>query len=102
MNEVRLGGRLTKDPEVAERSGMTVCDMRLAINRAADKPTVFIDVVAFHELAEKCGEDFAKGAKVELVGALRYSEWEFRPSPKAKAQKRSKHSVIVSQISAAA
>jgi single stranded DNA-binding protein len=102
MNEVRLGGRLTKDPEVAERSGMTVCDMRLAINRAADRPTIFIDVVAFHELAEKCGEDFAKGAKVELVGALRYSEWEFRPSPKAKAQKRSKHSVIVSEITAAA
>ena len=44
----------------------------------------------------------AKGEKVELTGALRYSEWEFRPSPKAKPQKRSKHSVIVSEISAAA
>jgi single-strand DNA-binding protein len=102
MNEVRLGGRLTKDPEVADRSGTTVCDMRLAINRAGDRPAIFIDVVAFNELAEECGEKFAKGEKVELTGALRYSEWEFRPSPKAKPQKRSKHSVIVSEISAAA
>ncbi len=102
MNEVRLDGRLTRDPEVVDRSGTTVCDMRLAISGVGDRPPVFIDLVAFNELAEECGEKFAKGAKVELVGALRYSEWEFRASPKAKPQKRSRHSVIVREINAAA
>lgn len=102
MNKVKLEGRLTKDPEVANRSGTTVCDMRLAVNGPANTPPLFIDVVAFNDLAGECGERFAKGSRVEVRGALRYSEWEYRSSPKAKAQKRSKHSVIVSEVKATA
>ena len=36
MNVVTITGRLTKDPELAERSGSTVCDLRLAENGGRD------------------------------------------------------------------
>ena len=102
MNKVSLEGRLTKDPEVVDRSGTTVCDMRLAVNGPGKTPPVFIDVVAFNDLAGVCGESFAKGSPVEVRGALRYSEWEFKPNGKGKPQKRSKHSVIAGEVKAAA
>jgi single stranded DNA-binding protein len=102
MNKVSLEGRLTKDPEVVDRSGTTVCDMRLAVNGPGNTPPLFIDVVAFKDLAGECGESFAKGSQVEVNGALRYSEWEYKPGGKGKAQKRSRHSIIASEVKAAA
>ena len=51
MNKVELDGRLTKDPEVNDRSGTPVCDMRLAVNGPGNTPPLFIDVVAFNDLA---------------------------------------------------
>jgi len=100
MNKVKLAGRLTRDPELSERSETKVCDMRLAVNGAGNTPTLFIDVVAFNELAESSAE-LKKGAEIEVDGALRYSEWEAKASGKGKAQKRSKHSVIVRELVAA-
>ena len=100
MNNVKLHGRLTRDAQLSERSETKVCDMRLAVNGAGNTPTLFIDVVAFNELAESSAE-LKKGAEIEVDGALRYSEWEAKPSGKGKAQKRSKHSVIVRELVAA-
>jgi len=100
MNKVKLAGRLTRDAKLSERSETKVCDMRLAVNGAGNTPTLFIDVVAFNELAESSAE-LKKGAEIEVDGALRYSEWEAKPSGKGKAQKRSKHSVIVRELVAA-
>lgn len=101
MNKVKLVGRLTRDPELNERSGKQVCDMRVAVNGPGKTPTLFIDAVAFGETAEKSA-DFKKGAEIEIDGALRYSEWEAKTSPRAKStQKRSKHSVIVRELVAA-
>jgi len=102
MNKVSLEGRLTKDPEVTDRSGTSVCDMRLAVNGPGNTPPLFIDVVAFKDLAGECGESFAKGSQVEVRGSLRYSEWDAKNSSKGKAQKRSKHSVIASEVKAVA
>ena len=65
MNNVKLHGRLTRDPEVSERSETKVCDMRLAVNGAGKAPTLFIDVVAFGELAESSGE-LKKGTEVDV------------------------------------
>jgi single stranded DNA-binding protein len=100
MNKVKLAGRLTRDPELGERSETKVCDMRIAVNGTGKAPTLFIDVVAFGELAE-AGAELKKGAEVEVDGALRYSEWEAKTSAKGKAQKRSKHSVIARELVAA-
>jgi len=99
MNKVKLIGRLTRDPELNERSGKKVCDMRIAVNGPGQAPPLFIDVVAFGERAEKSAE-LKKGAEVEVDGALRYSEWEAK-TPRQKPQRRSKHSVIAQELVAA-
>jgi single stranded DNA-binding protein len=101
MNKVKLVGHLTKDAELSERSETKVCDMRLAVNGAGNTPPLFIDVVAFNEIAESSAS-LKKGDKVQVKGALRYSEWEAKSSPSSKkAQKRSKHSVIARELVAA-
>ncbi len=91
-----------EDPELNERGDRKVCDLRLAVNGPGNTPPLFIDVVAFDQLAQTSAEGFSKGSRVEVRGALRYSEWESKASPKAKAQKRSKHSVIARELVAAA
>jgi single-stranded DNA-binding protein len=101
MNQVKLIGRLTRDPELNDRGEKKVCDMRLAVNGPGNTPPLFIDAVAFGDLAESSSE-LEKGSEVEVTGALRYSEWEAKSSPSSKkTQKRSKHSVIVRELSAA-
>ena len=101
MNKVTLIGRLTKDPELQERSGKQVCDMRLAVNGPGNTPPLFIDVVAFGETATESAKH-SKGDQVEVDGSLRYSEWEAKATPNSKkTQKRSKHSVIVRELAAA-
>jgi single stranded DNA-binding protein len=99
MNKVELVGRLTRDPQLVERSGKDVCDMRLAVNDGGK--TTYIDLVAFGEQAASSAAEFEKGSRVEAKGSLRYSEWEVKPKGRAKAQKRSKHSVIVRELAAA-
>ena len=98
MNQVKLIGRLTRDAELNERSETKVCDMRVAVNGSGKAPTLFIDVVAFGDLAEN-GAELRKGSEVEVSGALRYSEWEAKPKGKSKtSEKRSKHSVIAREL----
>lgn len=98
MNSVNLAGRLTKDSELSERSGKQVCDMRLAVNGPGRTPPLFIDVVAFGDLAVSTAE-LKKGTEVEVHGALRYSEWESKSSPRAKtSQKHSKHSLLANSV----
>jgi len=95
MNKVKLSGRLTKDPELHERAETKVCDMRLAVNGSGKAPTLFIDVVAFGEIAETSAE-LEKGAEVQVKGSLRYSEWTVQSGDGP--QKRSRHSVIVREL----
>ena len=92
MNSVNLVGRLTKDPELAERGTTKVCDLRLAVNGQGDAPTVYIDVAAFKGQAEACAKYLAKGSQVAVSGAIRYSEWE------KDGNKRSKHSVLAREV----
>jgi single stranded DNA-binding protein len=94
MNKVSLEGRLTKDPELAERNEKQVCDMRIAVNGQGKSPTLFIDVVAFGELATDTAE-LHKCSGVKIEGALRYSEWQTKTDP---PQKRSRHSVVAREV----
>ena len=75
MNDVKLEGRLTKDPELKGSAEKPVCDMRLAVNGEGNAPTCFIDVAAFGELAGDTAER-GMGQKVRGEGRLRYSEWQ--------------------------
>jgi single-strand DNA-binding protein len=92
MNSVNLVGRLTKDPELAERGKTKVCDLRVAVNGQGESPPCFIDVAAFKGQAEACAKYLRKGSQVAVSGALRFAQWEKDGS------KRSKHSVLAREV----
>jgi single stranded DNA-binding protein len=94
MNEVKLEGRLTKDPVLDASGKKPVCDMRLAVNGQNSARTVFIDVAAFGELAGDAAE-LEKGQAIRIEGALRYSEWQTKTDP---PQKRSRHSIVACEV----
>jgi single-strand DNA-binding protein len=92
MNSVNLVGRLTKDPELAERGKTKVCDMRIAVNGRGKTPPLFIDVATFNKQAEACARYLGKGSQVAVAGSIRHAEWE------SDGQKRSKHSVLAREV----
>ena len=94
MNEVKLEGRLTKDPELDATGKKPVCDMRIAVNGQGNAPTCFIDVAAFGELAADSAE-LGKGQAIRVEGTLRYSEWLTKTEP---PQRRSRHSVLAREV----
>ncbi len=72
VNSVTLVGRLTADPNLrALPDGRPVCDLRLAVDDAQDKP-LFIDVATFGPGAEACARHLIKGRQVAVVGRLAY------------------------------
>lgn len=88
MNSVDLTGRLTKDPELKERGGKSVCDLRLAVDNGTHEPT-YIDVSTFDGQAEACARYLRKGRQVAVAGRLVFRQWEA-----GDGSKRSRHSVI--------
>jgi single stranded DNA-binding protein len=94
MNEVKLEGRLTKDPVLDASGKKPVCDMRLAVNGQSNARTVFIDVAAFEDLAVDAAE-LTKGQAIRVEGTLRYQEWQTKTEP---PQKRSRHSILAREV----
>jgi single-strand DNA-binding protein len=92
MNKVTLTGRLTKDPELTNRDGTQVCDLRIAENGRNGQP-MYIDIAVFRRQAEVCAQHLRKGRLVAITGQLRYSEWQA-----ADGSKRSKHSVVAQSV----
>jgi single-strand DNA-binding protein len=91
MNNVTLIGRLTKDPELQERNGTKVCDLRIAEN--GNGTTLYIDVATFARQAEVCNEHLSKGRLVAIAGRLRYSEWNAKDG-----SKRSRHTIVANTV----
>jgi single-strand DNA-binding protein len=92
MNSVNLVGRLTKDPDLAERGSTKVCDLRIAVNGQGEAPPLFIDVATFNGQADACAKYLRKGSQVAVSGVLRHSQWE------SDGAKRSKHSVLAREV----
>ena len=86
VNEVRLAGRLTRDPEtIVVGAGSTLCKFGLAVSRrfkgkdgASKEETVFVDVTTRHKTAHWCGDTLHKGSPVLVGGSLTMDEWEDR------------------------
>ena len=83
VNSVVLVGRLTADPEMRYTpNGVAVTSFRLAVNRPArrDQPEErqadFIDIVAWRQQAEFCGNYLNKGALVCVEGRIQVRNWE--------------------------
>lgn len=76
VNQVTVVGRLTRDADLrTTRSGVALATMRLAIRkRSQDDTTVFIDVIAFADLADWAAE-LRKGQPLRVTGRLAQREW---------------------------
>lgn len=91
LNDVKLVGRLTRDPDLRYTpKGQAVCHFRLAVGRRfKDKATnewreeaAFVPVVSWREAAERCAERLKKGSPVYVEGRLKSREWETREGTK--------------------
>jgi single stranded DNA-binding protein len=78
LNNVNLIGRLTADPKLieSERSGRTICVMRIVAPNGRASPPTFVDVLTFDGQAYVCAEFLAKGNRVAVSGQLTYREWK--------------------------
>jgi len=86
VNKILISGRLTRDPEVRyTQSGTAVATLGVASSRSYRDPkdssgwkeeTCFVNVVAWAQLAERCGDSLKKGSAVFIEGRLQSRSWE--------------------------
>jgi single-strand DNA-binding protein len=90
LNDVRLIGRLTRDPEVRYTAkGQAVARLDLAVNRRFRdatgewrEETTFVPITVWREAAERCRDRLKKGSPVYVEGRLRSSSWETKDGQK--------------------
>ena len=86
INVVHITGRLSQDPDLlyTQQKGTPVCKFRIASDRNyKDKETgewitktLFINVVAWGNLAERVGDILKKGSPVYIAGSLQLNTWK--------------------------
>jgi len=92
-NRVILAGNLTRDWEVRQtQGGMAVGKSGFAVNRKTrDKEeTMFVDIVAFGQVAETLSKHTGKGRPLLVEGRLNLQQWEDQSG-----NRRSKHEVVL-------
>jgi single-strand DNA-binding protein len=102
LNEVRLIGRLTRDPELRSIStGSQICNFAIATGKKyknADgkeiEETTFVDCSSWGKLAEIVNKYCKKGDPVFVGGRLKLETWEDKQS----GQKRSKLNVVADNV----
>lgn len=90
LNDVKLVGRLTRDPELRYTpKGQALCRFDLAVNRRYKDTTgewrddtAFVPVVVWREAAERCRDRLKKGSPVYVEGRLRSRNWETKDGQK--------------------
>ena len=102
LNEVRLIGRLTRDPELrSTQGGQYVCSFGIATGRkfkgqdgVLKEETTFADITCWGRLAEICSQYLNKGKLTYVGGRLKLEQWTDQSS----GQKRSKLSVTAENV----
>lgn len=75
-NQLQIAGRLGRDPEMSYTpQGKAVTKFSIAVNQGQDnqgqnKPAMWLNIVAWEQLAEKVNEKFRKGNEVFVQGKL--------------------------------
>jgi single-strand DNA-binding protein len=90
LNDVRIVGRLTRDPEVRYTAkGQAVARLDMAVNRRFKDATgewreeaTFVPVTVWREMAERCRERLKKGSPVYVEGRLKSTSWETKDGQK--------------------
>lgn len=102
MNGITLTGNLTRDPELRFTSTQTpVVNLGLAVNRRYTngegkdvEEVMFIDLVAWRDLASNVAASLSKGDRVIISGRVELHTFNVEGEDKP----RSKHRVIVDSI----
>jgi single-strand DNA-binding protein len=84
LNKILITGYCTQDAEVRYiQSGAAVANIRIGSTRRFKDnagewrdETCFVNVVAWRELAERCGNNLKKGSAVFVEGRLQSRSWE--------------------------
>ena len=89
LNRIILMGRLTRDPELRQtQSGASVANFSLAVDRdfkdkqTGEKPTDFIDIVAWRSSAEFVSRFFTTGRMAVVEGRVQLRDWTDRDGNK--------------------
>ena len=92
LNRIILMGRLTRDPELRRtQSGTAVASFSLAVERdfadktTGNRPTDFIDIVAWRGTAEFVSKYFSKGRMAVVEGRLQIRDWQDRDGNKRRS-----------------
>jgi len=84
LNHIVIMGRLTRDPELRyTQSGVPVASYTVAVDRdfadqGGQKPTDFIDCVAWRQTGEFVSRYFQKGSMIVTEGRLQSRKWQDR------------------------
>ena len=88
-NRIILVGNLTRDPEIryVDGGGKAVTKFSLAVNRRTKQgdETMFLDVVAWEQLGERCNQYLRKGAAALVEGRLTIRNYDDKDGNKRKA-----------------
>lgn len=77
LNNLSIGGRLTRDPELRHtQSGTPVCKFSIASNGWKDDDVCFVDCTAWGKSAEALHKHVKKGDPVIVAGKLELERWE--------------------------
>jgi len=97
VTTLSIGGNLTRDPELKrDRNGKAYVRINIAANpRVRNKETgewgdgkaVFMNAVAFGDLAENIASTLTKGMRVMAHGTLQTDEWEDKDTGTKKSDK---------------
>ncbi len=92
LNHITLMGRLTRDPELRyTQTGTPVASFTLAVDRDfaskenGERPTDFIDVVAWRQTGEFVSKFFTKGSMAVVSGRLQIREWQDKEGNKRRS-----------------
>jgi single-strand DNA-binding protein len=87
-NRIIVAGNLTRDPEIryVDGGGKAVTKFSLAINRRTKQgdEVLFLDVVAWEQLGERCNTYLKKGAGALVEGRLAIRNYETSDGDKRK------------------
>ena len=100
LNNVQLAGNLTRDPELRNAGGKSVCAFSLAINRQwKDKSgekkedVTFVECEAWERTGELVSQYLSKGSSCFVEGRLKMDTWEDKDGGK-----RSKLKVVAMNV----
>ncbi len=83
-NRLIVAGNLTRDPEIryVDGGGKSVTQFDLAVNGRKDKEPLFLRIIAWEDLGERCNQFLTKGSGALVEGRLEIRKYETKEGEK--------------------